>query len=145
MNGCIVSKKGNRLATRTMEDNLKKIMIHSELNLPFNVSYHTLRHSLGSHLNDEQVDVLIIQRILWHSSTRSTELYIHPSHLLGNNTEFHLHMEIPIDSGFAGREDVFFRDLICKLPFSYPLYLHSFLFWKFCSYSFYSKIIFFFD
>ncbi len=75
-----VSKKGNRLAIRTMEDNLKKILTHSGLNLPFNVSCHTLRHSLASHLNDKQVDVLIIQSILGHSSTRrSTEPYIHPS------------------------------------------------------------------
>jgi site-specific recombinase XerD len=46
-----VSKKGNRLAIRTMEDNFKKILI----------------------------DILVIQSLLGHSSTRSTEPYIHPS------------------------------------------------------------------
>lgn len=74
-----VSKKGNRLAIRTMEDNFKKILIQTEIKVSFNVTCHTLRHSLASHLNDNDVDVLVIQSILGHSSTRSTEPYIHPS------------------------------------------------------------------
>jgi len=74
-----VSKKGNRLAIRTMEDNFKKVLLQAGLNIPFNVTCHTLRHSLASHLNDNGVDVLVIQSILGHSITRSTEPYIHPS------------------------------------------------------------------
>jgi len=74
-----LSKKGNRLAIRTMEDNFKKILLQTDVNVPFNVTCHTLRHSLASHLNDNDVDVLVIQSILGHSSTRSTEPYIHPS------------------------------------------------------------------
>lgn len=74
-----ISKKGNRIAIRTMEDNFKKILVHTKLRVPFNVTCHTLRHSLASHLNDKDVDVLVIQSILGHSSTRSTEPYIHPS------------------------------------------------------------------
>jgi integrase/recombinase XerD len=74
-----VSKKGNRLAIRTMEDNLKNILLQTDFHVPFNVSCHTLRHSMASHLNDKDVDILIIQSILGHSSSRSTEPYIHPS------------------------------------------------------------------
>lgn len=62
-----------------MEDNFKKILFYSSINAPFNVTCHTLRHSLASHLNDKDVDILVIQSILGHSSTRSTEPYIHPS------------------------------------------------------------------
>ena len=75
-----VSKKGNRLAIRTMEDNLKKVLLYLPFEVPFNISCHTLRHSMASHLNDKNVDILVIQSILGHSSTRSTEPYIHPSH-----------------------------------------------------------------
>jgi site-specific recombinase XerD len=75
-----VSKKGNRLAIRTMEDNLKKILRYTPFEVPFNITCHTMRHSMASHLNDNDVDILIIQSILGHSSTRSTEPYIHPSH-----------------------------------------------------------------
>jgi site-specific recombinase XerD len=78
-NALFVSKKGNRLAIRTMEDNFKKIRLQIGFKVPFNVTCHTLRHSLASHLNDNDVDVLVIQSILGHSSSRSTEPYIHPS------------------------------------------------------------------
>lgn len=74
-----ISKKGNRIAIRTMEDNLKKILLQTDFHVPFNVTCHTLRHSMASHLNDKDVDILIIQSILGHSSARSTEPYIHPS------------------------------------------------------------------
>ena len=74
-----VSKKGNRLAIRTMEENFKKVVFQCHLNTSFNATCHTLRHSLASHLNDEGADILVIQSILGHSSTRSTEPYIHPS------------------------------------------------------------------
>ena len=75
-----VSKKGNRLAIRTMEDNFNKILKSPSFNVPFKVTCHTLRHSLASHLNDKDVDILIIQSILGHATSRSTEPYIHPSH-----------------------------------------------------------------
>jgi site-specific recombinase XerD len=74
-----ISKKGNRLAIRTMEDNFKKILAGSHLELPFKVTCHSLRHSFASHLNDKDVDILVIQSLLGHASTRSTEPYIHPS------------------------------------------------------------------
>ncbi len=75
-----VSKKGNSLAIRTMEDNFNKIMKSPPFNVPFEVTCHTLRHSLASHLNDKDVDILIIQSVLGHATSRSTEPYIHPSH-----------------------------------------------------------------
>ena len=74
-----LSKKGNRLAIRTMEDNFNKIVRYAPLNVQFNVTCHTLRHSFASHLNDNDVDILVIQSLLGHSSPRSTETYIHPS------------------------------------------------------------------
>lgn len=74
-----VSKKGNRLAIRTIEDNFKKILFYAPIYVAFNVTCHTLRHSLASHLNDKDVDILVIQSILGHLSARSTEPYIHPS------------------------------------------------------------------
>jgi site-specific recombinase XerD len=79
VNALFISKKGNRMAIRTMEDNLKKIVRKVNLMTHFNVSCHTLRHSFASHLNDNGTDVLVIQSLLGHSSPRSTHPYIHPS------------------------------------------------------------------
>jgi site-specific recombinase XerD len=75
-----VSKKGNRLAIRTMEDNFKKLVNTSGLKERFNVTCHTLRHTFASHLNDNDVDMLVIQSLMGHASSRSTEPYIHPSY-----------------------------------------------------------------
>ncbi|NOZ61681.1 MAG: tyrosine-type recombinase/integrase [Calditrichaeota bacterium] len=79
-NALFISKKGNRLAIRTIEDNFKKIIKKLKLTVPFNVTCHTLRHSFASHLNDEQVDILVIQDLLGHATPRTTaDYYIHPS------------------------------------------------------------------
>jgi len=75
-----VSKKGNRLAIRTMEDNFKKLVRKAGLNVRFNVTCHTLRHTFASHLNDKGVDMLVIQSLMGHLSSKSTEPYIHPSY-----------------------------------------------------------------
>lgn len=75
-----VSKKGNRLAIRTMEDNFKKLVRKAGLNVRFNVTCHTLRHTFASHLNDKNVEMLVIQSLMGHATSRSTEPYIHPSH-----------------------------------------------------------------
>jgi len=75
-----VSKKGNRLAIRTMEDNFKKLVSKAGLSLRFNVTCHTLRHTFASHLNDKEVDMLVIQSLMGHATSRSTEPYIHPSY-----------------------------------------------------------------
>lgn len=74
-----LSKKGNRLAIRTMEDNFQKLLAKADLDLPFHVTCHTMRHTFASHLNEKDVDVLVIQDLMGHSSPRSTEIYIHTS------------------------------------------------------------------
>ncbi|MBN2267394.1 MAG: tyrosine-type recombinase/integrase [Candidatus Babeliaceae bacterium] len=74
-----LSKKGNRLSIRTMEDNFRKIFARSEIMVWFHVTCHTLRHSFASHLNDEGVDILVLQSLLGHASPKSTQIYIHPS------------------------------------------------------------------
>jgi site-specific recombinase XerD len=79
-NALFVSKKGNRLAIRTMEDNFKKYVHRSGLQLRFTITCHSLRHTFASHLNDKGVDMLVIQSLMGHASSRSTEPYIHPSY-----------------------------------------------------------------
>ena len=74
-----ISRKGNRLAIRTMEDNFKKLVELAKLEAHYNITCHTLRHTMASFLNDKEVDILVLQSLLGHSSTRSTEIYIHPS------------------------------------------------------------------
>jgi len=75
-----LSKKGNRIAIRTIEYNFQNILSKLDINVHFNVTCHTLRHSFASHLNDQDVDVLVIQDLLGHAIPRTTmNYYIHPS------------------------------------------------------------------
>lgn len=74
-----VSKKGNRLAIRTMEDNFKKIVAKADFEVSFPLVCHTLRHTFASHLNEKEVDILVIQSLMGHATPKSTESYIHPS------------------------------------------------------------------
>ena len=78
-NALFLSKKGNRLAIRTMEDNFKKILGRSGIITWFKVTCHTLRHCFASHLNDQGVEIIVLQSLLGHSTPRSTQIYIHPS------------------------------------------------------------------
>ena len=74
-----LSRKGNRLSIRTMEDNMKKIIEKVEISSWQKITPHTLRHSFASHLNDNEVDIMVLQSLLGHNSPRSTTVYIHPS------------------------------------------------------------------
>ena len=74
-----LSRKGNRLSIRTMEDNMKKITDKAEISSWQKITPHTLRHTFASHLNDEDVDIMVLQSLLGHNSPRSTTVYIHPS------------------------------------------------------------------
>ncbi|MBN2009742.1 tyrosine-type recombinase/integrase [candidate division KSB1 bacterium] len=75
-----ISKKGNRLAIRTIEDNFQQLLKNVTLNVHFHVTCHSLRHAFASHLNDEDVDILVIQDLLGHATPKTTaDYYIHPS------------------------------------------------------------------
>lgn len=73
-----ISKKGNRLSIRTIEDNFKRL---AEVSLPdkrFAVTPHTLRHTCATMLNEKGAKILTIQNILGHASPKTTmNYYLH--------------------------------------------------------------------
>jgi len=77
-NALFISKKGNRIAIRTIEDNFKKLIKATEIEKPFKVTPHTLRHTCATMLNEKEVKILTIQNILGHSNPVSyTHLRAH--------------------------------------------------------------------
>ena len=79
-----VSKKGKRLAIRTIEDNFKKLLKASDIEKSFKVTPHTLRHTCATMLNEKGVKILTIQNILGHSNPNTTiNYYLHtPEHIM---------------------------------------------------------------
>jgi integrase/recombinase XerD len=77
-----ISKKGQRMAIRTMEDNFKKLIRTCAIEKHFNVTPHTLRHSCATMLNEKEVRILTIQNILGHTNPNTTiNYYLHtPQH-----------------------------------------------------------------
>lgn len=74
-----ISKKGNRLSARGAQDNLKKIVARAT---PFSipkVTPHSFRHAFATHAIEGEQDVFVLKAIMGHASTKSTEMYLHPS------------------------------------------------------------------
>ena len=90
-----MSGKGNRLAARTAQDNLKKIV---EKAGPFSidkVTPHSLRHAFATHAIEGEQDIFVLKAIMGHASTKSTEIYLHPSmKLLKKAVNEHIASEI---------------------------------------------------
>lgn len=74
-----VSKKGNRLAIRTAQENFQKIVAIAG---PFSlekVTPHSLRHAFATHAVEGDADIVVLKAIMGHASIQSTQIYLHPS------------------------------------------------------------------
>ena len=69
--------KGNKYDERSLQMVLKKSI--SLAGIKKNVTLHWLRHSYATHLHESGVDIHLIQLLLGHKSTRTTEIYTHVS------------------------------------------------------------------
>jgi site-specific recombinase XerD len=78
-NALFISKKGNRIAIRTIEDNfIKLIKVTGIKKRSGRVTPHTLRHTCATMLNEKNVKILTIQNILGHSNPNTTiNYYLH--------------------------------------------------------------------
>jgi integrase/recombinase XerD len=71
------AKKGEQYDERSLQMVLKKSINLAGIKKP--VTLHWLRHSYATHLHERGVDIHMIQLILGHKSTRTTEIYTHVS------------------------------------------------------------------
>ncbi len=70
-----VNRRGNRFSEQSIRNMMKK---YSKLaGIERNITPHMFRHSFATYLIEEGVDVSCVQRILGHSSIKTTQIYIH--------------------------------------------------------------------
>lgn len=65
-------------AARSIQCVFKKSLKLTGITKP--ASFHTLRHSYATHLVEDGVSVIIIQRLLGHKNLKSTSVYLHLQH-----------------------------------------------------------------
>lgn len=70
-----VSRRGGRLATRSVEKRLKDWAIRQGVNR--NVHPHMLRHSFASHMLESSGDLRAVQELLGHQNISTTQIYTH--------------------------------------------------------------------
>ncbi len=70
-----VSKRGGRLAARSVEKRIKDWAIRQGLGR--NVYPHMLRHSFASHILESSGDLRAVQELLGHQNISTTQIYTH--------------------------------------------------------------------
>ena len=70
-----VSKRGGRLAARSVEKRIKDWAIRQGLSR--NVHPHMLRHSFASHILESSGDLRAVQELLGHQNISTTQIYTH--------------------------------------------------------------------
>jgi integrase/recombinase XerD len=71
------AKRGEKYDERSLQMVLKKSIYLAGIKK--NVTLHWLRHSYATHLHESGVDIHLIQLLLGHKNTRTTEIYTHVS------------------------------------------------------------------
>jgi site-specific recombinase XerD len=86
-----VNKYGKQTTTRAVRFIFKSVI--KDLNLPFDCTPLTLRHSFATDLLVNGADIRAIQELLGHASLRTTQIYTHCdiSHLQNVYNKFHPH------------------------------------------------------
>lgn len=70
-----VNSRGERFTEQSIRIMLKKYT--AEAGIERKITPHMFRHSVATFLIEEEVDISCVQRILGHSSIKTTQIYIH--------------------------------------------------------------------
>jgi site-specific recombinase XerD len=75
LDALFVSRKGNRLAIRSIQELVKATAVAAEI--PKTITPHKLRHTFATLLLERGADLRVIQELLGHASIATTQVYTH--------------------------------------------------------------------
>ena len=71
----LINKRGNRFTEQSIRIMIKKYS--RKAGIRRNITPHMFRHSFATYLIEEGMDITCVQKILGHSSIKTTQIYIH--------------------------------------------------------------------
>ncbi|MGP1414044.1 MAG: site-specific tyrosine recombinase/integron integrase [Bacillales bacterium] len=81
---CFINNKGNKLTRQSI--NLIVEEVATRVDIKKKISPHTFRHSFATHLLENGASILIVQKLLGHTNTETTQIYTHLSNKTIKNT-----------------------------------------------------------
>lgn len=70
-----VNRQGKRFSEQSIRGMIRKYSCQAGVTI--HITPHMFRHSVATYLLEEGVDIMYIQRILGHSSIKTTQIYLH--------------------------------------------------------------------
>lgn len=70
-----VNRLGKRLSEQSIRNMIRKYS--QQAGISIHITPHMFRHSVATYLLEEGVDIVYIQKILGHSSIKTTQIYLH--------------------------------------------------------------------
>ena len=70
-----VNRQGKRFSEQSIRRMIRKYSCQAGISI--HITPHMFRHSVATYLLEEGVDIMYIQKILGHSSIKTTQIYLH--------------------------------------------------------------------
>lgn len=78
----LINIQGNRITGTTIYENFKKLLQKTKINTSDkNICLHSLRHSIATHLLENEMSIEMVRNFLGHQNLKTTQIYTRVNNL----------------------------------------------------------------